>query len=136
MTPIDLTRRTFLQGAAAVVGGLALPFGLKEEDLEPIEPEGRYRLEPLEVLVCLAEVEQPDGEDRIVSVYAFLDEDGPVDDVPAVVYRIRERTCFTIRGFYGVTFSADPDVRVRVRRVTASDEPTEDAEIDEEVIET
>lgn len=129
----DLTRRGFLGRAAAAVAAISLPFGLKPEDLEEvavpamdfapataaeIPAEARFKLEPEELLVCLAELVDPEAGSKEVAVYSFLEDEGALDDVPLVRYRLAPEAgplSFVVGKVWGVVVKADEGVRIRVR---------------------
>lgn len=130
----DLTRRGFLGSAAAAVAAVSLPFGLKPEDLEEVvvptldletpevanvPDEARFKLEPDEILVCLAELVDPKAGAKEVAVYSFLEDEGALDDVPIIRYRIDPEQggaiSFVVGQFWGVVVKADEGVRIRIR---------------------
>lgn len=122
----NVTRRDFLGGAAAAVASVALPFGLKREDLEevpvePLEAEApgfSKELAPEEVLVVLAELEDPEAGPKEVVLFPFRAGGGIREDVPPRRYRIGPngpRLCFVPGDVRGVTIWAEPGVRVLVR---------------------
>ena len=119
----ELTRRGFLGSVAAAVAAVTLPCDFKPEDLEeaPLvatDPGSRYKLEPDELLVVLAELEDPKAGPKEIAVFGFLDDDDAGDDVPLIRYRIdpeRGALSFVVGKVWGATVKADPGVRVRVR---------------------
>lgn len=114
MTP-ELTRRGFLGGTAAVAALLVLPFGLKREDLEERSSGSRFRLEPDETLVVLAELEDPKAGPKEVEAFGFLEDDGHDDSAPFLKYRIDPSSpslSFVISSRWGVRIDAEPGVRV------------------------
>lgn len=121
--PDLMTRRGFLGTAAAAVAAVSLPFDLKPEDLEPAplastDPGERFKLAPDELLIVLAELEDPKAGAKEIAAYGFLEDEDPGDDVPLIRYRIEppaRSVSFVVGKVWGVTIKADPGVRVRIR---------------------